>query len=570
MGDRDNLRKIQSARTEERRPIVLLLDDDPQMSSFVRAALSERNYDVRWATSVSGAKEAAEIEMPDLALIDISLELNTGWEFLRYLRGHPELSKIPVAMLTGSTEMVDREKSLELGADRYLVKPVSLDLLRRTTGELLGSRNDLWWTLSLGAPQVSRLREILHDTTAELPTLAFVVEELRAAVARNQRMQVFCIEVEPLMRIEERAFWEAFDSIRREFVRSLYVIAPGIIGEELILATSHAGSHDFYCFSRLHSFKTPTQLARELEDASRRIFADLAAKEPLASEMMISVGGAVTHPEPVYASRMLYNAAREAKEIAERRESRHLRELSDRLARTIRDRAIGTVFQPIVDLTSGEIYGYEALSRGPLGTQIESPEVIFDLARDLDLIWDLESLCISNLAPHLKEVCDLGRLFFNVESHFIQQLQQRGLEVLEPLLECTESVVIEVTERSAIRDYALFRQTLHDLKSMGFRIAVDDCGSGYATLEAVAELHPDYLKVGHSLFRNVENDPVRRWIIDLVARCADSIGAVAIAEAIETEEQLKICRDLGIAKGQGFFFEQPAPWNEVSKRKKYF
>ena len=200
------------------------------------------------------------------------------------------------------------------------------------------------------------------------------------------------------------------------------------------------------------------------------------------------------------------------------------------------------------------------MSRGPAGSRIENPEIIFELARDLDLIWELEALCIQNLEPLLEDVCHRGLLFFNLESNFIQQLQSRGTRILEPLL-CRESqVVIEVTERSAIRDYAMFRQTLQALKRMGFLIAVDDCGSGYATLEAVAELKPDYLKVGHSLLHNVANDPIRRNIVGLVAGCARSIDAITIAEAIETEEQRVVCTDLGIELGQGYFLATPAPW----------
>jgi EAL domain-containing protein (putative c-di-GMP-specific phosphodiesterase class I) len=224
---------------------------------------------------------------------------------------------------------------------------------------------------------------------------------------------------------------------------------------------------------------------------------------------------------------------------------------------------ISTLYQPVVDLKTRAVIGFEALSRGPAGSDIENPEVIFELARDFDLVWELERLCIENVRPSLVDICSRGYLFFNLESHFIQQLQQRGTEVFDAFFECHQNVVIEVTERSAIRDYRTFRRTLHDLKALGFKIAIDDCGSGYATLEAVAELQPDYLKVGHSLFHNVESDPIRRRLIDLVARCADTIGALTIAEAIETEEQLAICIDLGIQQGQGYYFAAPAPWEDV-------
>jgi EAL domain-containing protein (putative c-di-GMP-specific phosphodiesterase class I) len=109
----------------------------------------------------------------------------------------------------------------------------------------------------------------------------------------------------------------------------------------------------------------------------------------------------------------------------------------------------------------------------------------------------------------------------------------------------------------------MFRRALNQLQSMGFKIAIDDCGSGYATLEAIAELKPDYLKVGHSLFSGVEKDPIRRKIVDLVARCAETINASTIAEAIETEEQLAVTRELGIRHGQGYLFAPAKSWEEI-------
>ncbi|HYC89818.1 MAG TPA: EAL domain-containing protein, partial [Thermoanaerobaculia bacterium] len=86
------------------------------------------------------------------------------------------------------------------------------------------------------------------------------------------------------------------------------------------------------------------------------------------------------------------------------------------------------------------------------------------------------------------------------------------------------------------------------------------------TLEAIAELQPDYLKVGHSLFHDVDRDPIRRRLVELVARCADTIGARTIAEAIETEAQLTVCKELGIDEGQGFLLARPAPWETFRER----
>ena len=545
------------------RPSVLVVDADENVGRFVEGALPQARYNTIWCGDVEGATRELDSRRPDVALIDISEDsAASGYDFLRVMRERPETAHVPAVMLTASTDTLDRAKSLRLGADRYLVKPVKAETLRRVVTEVLSTRDAMWPAFTLTSSQVDKLRELFFDETTDLPTLAVVVDQLRKLVEDGQTLQVFCIEIEPLFRLGERDNWNAFDALRREFVRSLRVMVAPILGNDVILATSHSGASDFYCFVRSRGVPH-AQITKELERIARTALRSMELEPVIADEVMIVAGGATTAAQPLFAPRILYNAVREAKDSAERRETRYLDALRERLTRAVAERKIRTVFQPVIDLQTHRIVGYEALSRGPAGSDIENPEVIFEIARDFDLVWELERACIENVQPALRDVCERGFLFFNLESNFIQQLQQRGTDIFNPFFDCHTSIVIEVTERSAIRDYATFRRCLHDLKSLGFRIAIDDCGSGYATLEAVAELQPDYLKVGHSLFKGVERDPIRMRLVDLVARCADTIGATTIAEAIETPEQLRICGELGIRHGQGFLFAPPAPWEEI-------
>ena len=547
---------------DKKHAVVLVLDDEESVGTFVRSALPEDRFRIMWCPDVQRAVAAADREKPDLALIDIDLSGGTrGWEFLKYVRQTESGKSMPVVMMTESADTLDREKSLRMGADRYLIKPVRQDTLRRVTRELLGARDDLWWTMTLAGAEAKRIRELFYDPTTDLPTLAIVVDELRTMIEAGQGLDVYCLEIEPLFRVGERERWDAFDKLRRQFVRGVRVMAAKLLGNDVIMATSHFAANDFYCFAQSQGADI-TATVRELERIARVAVLSGEIDATISNEVVIFAGAAATQKHPVFAPRMLYNAVREAKDSAERRESRYLHIMREQLVRAINDRTISTVFQPVVDLGNGKIVGYEALSRGPVGSELENPEVMFELARDFDLVWELESLCIENVRPFLDEICSRGCLFFNLESHFIQQLQHRGTGVFESFFGCN-NIVVEVTERSAIRDYQTFRNALHQLKAMNFRIAIDDCGSGYATLESIAELRPDYLKVGHSLFKGMEKDPVRRRLVDLVARSADSIGAMTIAEAIETEEQLRMTQEMGIGEGQGFLFSRPQPWQTI-------
>jgi EAL domain-containing protein (putative c-di-GMP-specific phosphodiesterase class I)/response regulator of citrate/malate metabolism len=547
----------------ERQPLILVLDNDENADAFVRAALPQSMFRIGWTPTLDEATRLISATIPDLAIIDIGQQTHNGLALLETLRSSRDTECLPVIMLTGSSDTLDRVRSLRLGADRYLIKPVKPETLRRVVNEMLSARDPMWWTANLRSDQIDRVREMFYDATTEVPTLAVVVDELRRVVESGDALQVYCIEIEPLFSVAERDRWDAFDALRREFVRGLQVLVVPILGNEVVMATSHAGANDFYCFIRDANRGNQAQVARDLERRARSMIHAVVVDPSIVDEVAIFAGGAVTEAQPIFAPRILYNAVREAKDNAERRERRFLNAMREQLIRAVREHAIRTIFQPILDLRTKQIIGYEALSRGPAGSDIESPEVIFELARDFDLVWDLESLCISNVEPFLGELSSRGYLFFNLESLFIQQLQQRGTEVFEKFFKYHQNVVIEVTERSAIRDYPTFRRTLHQLKSLGFKIAIDDCGSGYATLESVAELRPHYLKVGHSLVHNVEHDAIRRQLVDLVARAAKTIGATTIAEAIETEGQLNVCRELGITEGQGFLFARPAPWKEI-------
>jgi DNA-binding response OmpR family regulator len=407
--------------------VILVVDDDEHVGTFVREVLSQSQFDVVICRDVEGAKEAIDAGAPDLALIDISVGNRSGWEVLDFIRHRNGSERMPVVMLTGSADTLDREKSLRKGADRYLIKPVRPETLRRVVHEMLAARDDLWWSLNLRENEVQRLRELFWDPTTEVPTLAVVVEELRRQVDSGASMQVFCLEIEPLFRLGERDHWQSFDQIRREFVRGLRVLVAPVLGNDALVATSHSGANDFYVFSRDTHGGEQTQLARELERRARAALSAIRVAPDIVDEITVFVGGALTQRQPVFAPRILYNAVREAKDNAERRETRYYHSMRERLLRAIHDRSIATLFQPVVDLNTRAVVGYEALSRGPAGSEIESPEVIFEIARDFELVWELETLCIENLRPWLREVCSRGFLFFNLESHFIQQLQQRGM-----------------------------------------------------------------------------------------------------------------------------------------------
>lgn len=481
-----------------------------------------------------------------------------GWDFLRWCRS--EGLDLPIVMLTGHSRDEERQMAFRLGADRYLVKPIMPRTLRRVVDEVVQSGRDEWWSTTARRHRSPSVSQLLHDPTTEAGLLTLALESLREALSAGVVVDVFCIRLEPLVSPEVKLGWDEFDRLRRDFVRGLHVFVNATISPDAMVATTHPGANDFYVFT------TGTSVDRDeaaIEAEAKRLLAELHDSRFGADEMNVVVGRAATRTLDYSPERLLYDAVREAADRAGRRESRLLHHLETKLRNAMQDGLLVTHFQPIVSLDTFRVCGYEALTRGPAGSEIESPDVIFRLARDGDLVWDLEQLCIGKLRPYLVDLLSRGRLFVNLEAQFLQLLDQRGTSALDVLADYASSIVLEVTERSAIRDFGRFRAILRKLKAKGFAIAIDDCGSGYASLEAIAELVPEYLKVGHGLFQGVVEDPVRRKLVSLVTEAAEAIGATTIAEAIETEEQLQLCRDLGITLGQGYMFARPAAWETI-------
>src|SRR5260370_26768348 len=143
----------------QRKAVILVLDDEESVGVFVKAALPESTFRTIWCSDISGAIRAIEEIPPDLALVDITLAADsTGFDLLKHIRSTPQTERIPIVMMTGMADTINRERSLRMGADRYLIKPVRPDTLRRVINEVLSARDDIWWSLTLRSNQVQRLR----------------------------------------------------------------------------------------------------------------------------------------------------------------------------------------------------------------------------------------------------------------------------------------------------------------------------------------------------------------------------------------------------------------------------
>jgi EAL domain-containing protein (putative c-di-GMP-specific phosphodiesterase class I) len=252
--------------------------------------------------------------------------------------------------------------------------------------------------------------------------------------------------------------------------------------------------------------------------------------------------------------------ARMLKSIADARDGDAMAHGFDALQREhlwqlIQGRRIQPVFQPIVELTSGTVIGWEGLSRFPRDLP-EPDDGWFAAASRLGLCPELETACIAAIvsaAAHMPEQAPYVSI--NVSPETLVRLDLDGLiPQADP-----RRWVFEITEHSEVRDYQRLADRVKSLQAAGWRIAVDDAGAGYSSLRHVLRLSPDIVKLDISLTRDIDTDIKHRQLTTAIVSFCRDTGMVLVAEGIETAAERDALVELGVVCGQGYLLGRPAP-----------
>lgn len=239
-------------------------------------------------------------------------------------------------------------------------------------------------------------------------------------------------------------------------------------------------------------------------------------------------------------------------------ENENLLRLEEILAR----QQLTAFFQPILNLASGQIFGYEALIRGPSDSPLHSPANLFKAAEMGNRLAELERQCRHVALESFIKLQLPGRLFLNVSPECLLQADFRQGETLRLIHRLglnPSQVVIELTENKPIYDYNLLREAAHHYRSMGFEIAMDDLGAGFSSLRLWSELRPEFVKIDMHFVQGINHDPVKLQFVRSIQVIAESLGTRVIAEGIETQAELDVIREIGIAFGQGYHIARPKP-----------
>jgi EAL domain-containing protein (putative c-di-GMP-specific phosphodiesterase class I)/DNA-binding response OmpR family regulator len=540
---------------------ILIVDDDEDVLLIVQTILDNAGYTALTARNGREGVEKALEGKPDLILLDVMMPELSGWEVCTTLKSAPETRQIPIAMLTVKSEIRDLITGMQVGADDYITKPFTRKKLLSTVRRLLDEKRDPRPSFISTENQEVRFQNLLFDAVTELPTVPVIIDALRDRLLDNRDMGVLYIDVEQYSHIEETYGWEVFDSLLKHTARTLRRMVGTVFATEDFVAVNRAGGSDFYVFATLEpgeeSMLRLQRKARQVEESLRGSL-DEAFGARIHKRIGVFVGHALLRPNPqMRVERLVYRALAQAIAVATTKEEERQGLLRETFREILRKGKIRTVYQQIFQLETLDVFGHEALTRGPAETPFESPEMLFQFAGENESIWELERLCLSSSASHYPQD-SAGHLFINVEADSVTALAKSGPEGIPALFQRKHPVVLEVTERSAIRDVPVFRGALARLRELGFHVAIDDAGSGYASLQAIAELKPNFIKVANTLITGLRSDPIKRDVVEMLVNLSRRIDAVCVAEGIETPEDLEECRRLGIPYGQGFYLGVPS------------
>lgn len=233
--------------------------------------------------------------------------------------------------------------------------------------------------------------------------------------------------------------------------------------------------------------------------------------------------------------------------------------LADELMDIMENKRLTTVFQPIIELTTGDVYAHEALCRIRGETRFESIEALFHAARQKNLTSRLEYCCRENAIAAMHEKAPGALVAINVcPSVLMMKAPGGGAPYLyEELAPDKEHIILELTERFPVSCYADFFETVEFYRKNGFRVALDDLGSGFNRLRLLTRTQPDLIKIDRFLISDIDRNTKKQMLVESIISFCRKIGARVVAEGVETRAELEAVMEMKADLAQGFYLGKP-------------
>jgi diguanylate cyclase (GGDEF)-like protein len=591
---------------------ILIIDDMADNLRVLSSILTREGYNVRKALNWQMALTATQTLLPDLILLDIMMPEVDGYEICQTFKAWQLTADIPVIFISALDDVFDKVKAFKVGGVDYITKPfefqevlvrvqnqlalrsAQLEILKlnvelehrvkRRTGELEKALQKLQQEINSRHKLQSQLLDIaLHDSLTGLPNRVLFIRRLENALSQAKQE---CSYQFAVLFLDCDRFKVVNDSLGHS------------VGDELLIAIAHRlqaclipidtlarlGGDEFgILLGNITDINIAIQVAERIIQQLSLAFKLSRYEVFMNASIGISWGNKdYDRPEHLLrdADTAMYRAKAQGRakyhvfNPAMHQEAIQLLELENDLRRAVERQEFLVYYQPIVSLTTGRISGFEALVRWrhPIRGLV-SPTEFIPVAEETGLInaintWVLQSAChqlsIWQHYPVIPEPLTISvnlsvRLF--TQSNFVEQIDRIIYEnKINPTylqLEITESVIMENTDA--------IRIILQQLKQRQIKLIMDDFGTGYSSLSYLHSFPFNALKIDKSFVQRMHDNKESMGLVPAMIGIANSMGMSAIAEGVETQEQLALLRSLNCNFAQGYLFSKPIEQQLVLK-----
>ncbi len=308
--------------------------------------------------------------------------------------------------------------------------------------------------------------------------------------------------------------------------------------------------HNRHCISEIDG-----KMKKILREAESRIFHEYPTVQPIFDTGFIFIDKSVGSVHEA-----VLKAHQQAFAMAEKRIQTEFNEMVYEMNKIISRQNIKLLAQPIIDVATKEVRAWEMLTRGPEGTALESPLQLFSVARQTNMLYELEMIVLRKTLDQITSTGCQDDIFINFTPitlgnfRFVRDLKtmMKSYEGIKP-----NQITLEITERDSIEGIDNFIYNIKVLRGMGIKIAVDDTGAGYASLNTISEIMPDVIKIDRSVIQNIDKNSVKESMLKGLLLVAKEAGSTVIAEGIENEHEASVLSRNKVELAQGYFYARP-------------
>lgn len=564
---------------------ILVVDDEPDNFDVIDTLLSDRNYHLYYASSGERAIDSLEAIQPDLILLDVMMPGMDGIEACQRIKATPQWEAVPIIMVTVLTSKQDLAQCFSVGADDFISKPVNRLELRARVRSMLRIRQQHKELASFNTrlegivqQRTAQLRAmVFQDSLTQLPSRVFLLQKLAESLQSGESsVAVIYLDCDRFKRVSSSFGYALSNQLLIAIAKRLQQhLRPGDV-----LARTR---EDEFCFV-FHQSKDAPSLESFLQTLLRCFDASLAIAN---SEIFMSVcigvalgrGGQQT-PEQLLqdADTALYQAKMQGKgsyKIFDRQMHQAIFNrltLESDLQRALKQQEFVTYYQPVVNLQTQKITGFEALVRWQHPERgLVLPGKFIPLMETTGLIVPVGITILEQACEQLQTWHQQGwtELTMSVNLSVRQfacptlladidrVLAKTGVDPAYLKLEITESAIMDKAEKAIV--------LTKELRSRNIQISLDDFGTGYSSLGYLHRFAVDNLKIDRSFVHQLQSESRNYFVVDTIVALSKQLGLSVIAEGIETQQQLEELQKLGCEFGQGYFFSKPIAAPEVEK-----